>query len=146
MTESLAAAGLRLAATLSRMPVAAIVTSSDEPPNDTNGSGTPVTGRMPITAPMLMNAWTDDPGGDARGEQRAEAVGRPQRGPHAEHREGDEQADDEQRADQAELLTDDGEDEVGVGVGQEAPLGPAGAQADAGTPPSRGRPSDWMVW
>ena len=48
----------RCRATFSRMPAAAIVTSSDEPPKDMNGSGTPVTGSRPITAPMLMNACT----------------------------------------------------------------------------------------
>ena len=37
--------------------MAARVTTSDEPPNDTNGSGTPVMGRTPTTAPMLTKAW-----------------------------------------------------------------------------------------
>ena len=37
-------------------------------------------------------------------------------------------------ADQPELLADDGEDEVGVRVGEEVPLGPAGAEPDAGEP------------
>ena len=31
--------------------------TSDEPPNETNGNGRPVTGSSPITAPILMNAW-----------------------------------------------------------------------------------------
>ena len=38
--------------------MAAMVTTSDDPPNDTNGSGTPVMGSTPTTAPMLTNAWT----------------------------------------------------------------------------------------
>src|SRR5204863_7117244 len=41
-------------ATLSSTPTANSRITSDEPPNDTKGSGTPVTGRMPITAPMFM--------------------------------------------------------------------------------------------
>src|SRR3546814_13669286 len=39
---------------------------------------------------------------------------------------------DLQATDEAELLADDGEHEVGVGLGQEAPLGPAGAEPGAG--------------
>ena len=31
---------------------------SEEPPDDTSGSGTPMTGSRPMTAPMLMTAWT----------------------------------------------------------------------------------------
>jgi hypothetical protein len=40
-----------------RMPEAAIVTTRDEPPAETNGRGTPVMGRTPTQAPTLMNAW-----------------------------------------------------------------------------------------
>ena len=36
---------------------AAMITSSDEPPNDTNGNGTPVIGNAPTTAPMFTKAW-----------------------------------------------------------------------------------------
>ena len=41
----------------SSMPEANIVVMSEEPPEDTSGSGTPMTGSRPITAPMLMIAW-----------------------------------------------------------------------------------------
>ena len=34
-----------------------VVTRAD-PPADTSGSGTPMTGRAPMTEPMLMIAWT----------------------------------------------------------------------------------------
>ena len=47
-------------AMLSRRPVAARLTSSAEPPNDTNGSGTPVIGMRPITAPMFTAACTSN--------------------------------------------------------------------------------------
>jgi hypothetical protein len=42
--------------TFRSMPTAAIIGTSDEPPEDTNGSGTPVIGNSPTTAPMLMTA------------------------------------------------------------------------------------------
>ena len=70
---------------LTRMPVANMVVISAEPPNDTNGSGIPVTGSSPTTAPMLMTAWPTTHIGDAGREQRAEPVGRAQRGADAEH-------------------------------------------------------------
>ena len=38
------------------MPHAASVTTSDDPPNDKNGNGKPVTGSSPTATPMLMNA------------------------------------------------------------------------------------------
>ena len=124
-----------------------MVTTSDEPPEETNGSGTPVIGRRPMTAPMLTNAWTTNQAVMPDGQQHAEAVGGAQGGADAEDAERDEQADDHDGADQAELLADDGEDEVGVGVGQEAPLGPAGAEARRRSSPPEARPtSDWMVW
>src|SRR5581483_11913673 len=44
-------------ATFNSTPTAPIAITSDEPPYDTNGSGTPVTGSRPMTAPMLMTAW-----------------------------------------------------------------------------------------
>jgi hypothetical protein len=39
------------------MPSATIVTISDDRPDDTSGSGTPVMGSSPSTAPMLTSAW-----------------------------------------------------------------------------------------
>src|SRR2546430_2304852 len=40
----------------SKIPAAPIVITSEDPPNETKGSGTPVTGSTPITAPMLIRA------------------------------------------------------------------------------------------
>ena len=37
--------------------VATRLTISEVPPNEMNGSGTPVTGHDDVTTPMLMNAW-----------------------------------------------------------------------------------------
>ncbi len=39
------------------MPSATMVTTSDEPPLETSGNGTPITGRTPMTTPMLISAW-----------------------------------------------------------------------------------------
>jgi hypothetical protein len=40
------------------IPTAASETTRAEPPNDTNGSGTPVIGRSPVTAPRFTTACT----------------------------------------------------------------------------------------
>ena len=42
----------------SRIPTAAKLTTSDEPPALTNGSVMPVMGSRLTTTPMLMKAWT----------------------------------------------------------------------------------------
>src|SRR5581483_4693161 len=47
-------------ATFNRMPAAAIVASNEEPPKEMNGSGTPVIGSTPMTAPMFTNACTQN--------------------------------------------------------------------------------------
>jgi hypothetical protein len=39
------------------MPRANIVVMRAEPPEETSGSGTPMTGSRLMTAPMLMTAW-----------------------------------------------------------------------------------------
>src|SRR6516162_7844038 len=44
-------------ATLARMPTAPMVMTSEDPPKETKGSGTPVTGSRPTTAPILITAW-----------------------------------------------------------------------------------------
>ena len=40
------------------MPRANMLVMSEDPPEDTSGSGTPMTGSRPMTAPMLMRACT----------------------------------------------------------------------------------------
>ena len=44
------------AATSPALPTASIVVTSEEPPEETKGSGTPMTGSMPMTEPMLIIA------------------------------------------------------------------------------------------
>ncbi len=57
------------------------------------------------------------------------------RRPGSPHRRREEEREHQQRADQAELLADDGEDEVGVRLGQFAPFLQAGADARPNQPP-----------
>ena len=38
-------------------PMASMPANSDDPPYDTKGRGTPVTGMMPRHMPMFWNAW-----------------------------------------------------------------------------------------
>ena len=103
-------------------PAAAMVITSDEPPKEMNGSGIPVTGSTPTTAPMLISVSAADPGHEPEREQRAEAVGRLRGRPDPEPHEAAEEDEHQSGPDDAELLADDREDEVGVRVGQEAPL------------------------
>ena len=119
-------------ATFTRTPAPTIVQTSAVPPNDTNGKGTPVTGSTPTTPPRLSTAWPTiqavAPAASSvpnRSGARA-AVRIPI--DRDEHEDGD----DQQRAEQTQLLADHREDEVGVRGGQEAPLGAARAEADTG--------------
>src|SRR5205807_5765270 len=74
-------------------------------------------GEHPDHRPDVDEGLANDPRRDAGGEESAEAIGGLEGSAHAEDCEGSEQADHEEGADEAQLLTDDGEDEVGVGVG-----------------------------
>ena len=42
---------------LSKIPILAKVKTSDVPPNEISGSGMPVIGSIPVTAPILITAW-----------------------------------------------------------------------------------------
>ena len=94
--------------------------NSDDPPYDTNGSGTPVTGMMPRHMPMFWKVWKPNQHAMPGRGHPAEHVGRGgsdrQRPPDHQAQQGDHQAG----AEQAELLTRDGEHEVGVLLGHEA--------------------------
>ena len=89
----------------------------------------PVIGSSPTTAPMLITACPTMPivipaarsapnRSGARNATRMPRTAKPMNS-----------AIDEQTAEQAELLADDGEDEVGVRVREEVPLGAAGAES-----------------
>ena len=88
-----------------------------EPPYDMNGSGMPVIGMMPIVMPMFSNIWNANIASTPTATQRAEEVGRQQRdAPEAPHEQPVER-DQRRAADEAELLADHREDEVGVLLG-----------------------------
>src|SRR5439155_7396990 len=60
-------------------PIAARFVIIDEPPTDTNGSGMPVIGAIPIVMPMLTNTWnrnmkTSPPATIAEKRSRAEVT------------------------------------------------------------------------
>ena len=80
---------------------------------------------------MLMIAWNAMSATTPEAEVGAEGLRgverRAQAAPDHDAVEGDQQAD----ADEAELLADDGEDEVGVRLGEEEELLPPVAQAQA---------------
>ena len=92
----------------------------------------PVIGSSPHTAPMLITACPTihavmPAARSAPNRSAARAAARmPSTANPANEREH------EHAAEQAELLGDDREDEVGVRVREEVPLGPAGAEPDAG--------------
>ena len=100
----------------SSMPRASRVVTSEDPPADTSGSGTPMTGNSPMTAPMLMMAWPMSQAMIPAEAIRHEAVLRPRDEPVAGPGEHAEEDEDQERAGQPQLLTDDGEDEVVVGL------------------------------
>ena len=109
---------------------------SADPPLETSGSGTPMTGSSPTTAPMLTRACP-------RIHARTPAVAIltkmssvREHDPEQPDGEQREQREDGERADEPELLADDREDEVVVRLGQPRPLLPALPQAEA--PPAAG--------
>ena len=99
-------------------PTAAIATRSEDPPEDTNGSGSPFVGRSPTTTHMLTTAWVtrsaETP--KARSEPNGSATRRPIRMPR--HRRSPKRATVTDRADEPELLAEDREDEVRVRLGE----------------------------
>ena len=109
--------------TLSRSPTAIQLANMAEPPYETNGSGSPVTGMIPSVIPMLTKVWNanqqttparDEPA-ERSGDRAADAQPAPQQQP--------EQHDERAGADEAELLAGHGEDEVGLLLGHERAVG-----------------------
>ena len=105
-----------------------------EPPAEISGSGTPSTGSSPSTTAMFTSAWPTTHtmtapvtilanGSFAPRRIRAKAIGH-------DH----EQREHHDRTDEPELLADDREDEVVVGLGQPVPLRFRVAQPDAEQP------------
>ena len=102
-----------------------------------------MTGSSASTMPTLMIIWPSSQTTMPKVSVADERVGGVRGDPDRGVRDGEEQRDHQQRADQAELLAEHGEDEVGVRLGQVAPLLLAGADAlaepAAGATARRGR-------
>ena len=118
----------------SRMPTAARLMVSAEPPALMNGSGMPVTGRSAVTTIMLTKAWTTSQVVIPQATRPEKVSGACDRDPVALVRDHDEQRHHRQRADEAPLLADDREDEVGRRGRQVEELLAALAEAEAGEP------------
>ena len=116
-------------------PIAIRFIISDDPPALMSGSGMPLVGASPVTTLMLTNACRRDHHREPDAEQRAEAIRREQR--DAQPAPGDDAERDQHRgrADESDLLADDGEDEIVVGLGQEEQLLNAVARVRGRTQP-----------
>ncbi len=118
----------------SRIPIAARLMVSADPPALMNGSGMPVTGRSAVTTIMLTKAWAMSHVVMPHGEQPGERVRRIDGDPVALVGDDDEQGDDRERADKTPLLADDREDEVRRGRRQIEELLAALTEPKAGDP------------
>ena len=104
------------------MPTATSSTTRLEPPYETNGSGIPVSGASPSTAARLIAAWPQtsavSPAASRlpNGSRHSSATFSPAHAKSAYARISD------AGPDEPELLADDGEDHVGVRLGQEVDL------------------------
>ena len=89
-----------------------------------NGSGMPVIGMIPIVIPMFSKIWNMNIASTPTHDERPEEVAGQLRGsPDAPRRCTANSASSVAAADEAELLADRGEDEVGVLLGHVAELG-----------------------
>ena len=89
----------------------------DDPPALMNGSGSPVTGMIPIVIPMLTKTWKVNMAAmprATRAPNRSRAVGGDHQQSPNDHQEG---GDHEDPADESQLFADRGEDEVGALLG-----------------------------
>ena len=102
-----------------------------------NGSVTPVSGRTLRLPAAMMNAWIPMTSDRPDGEQRPEVVGRRGADPQAALDDHEEQAEDGQDPDDAQLLAERREREVGVDLRDRQPpadLGQARPEPDAEQP------------
>ena len=94
-----------------------------EPPYDMNGSGIPVIGMIPIVMPTFSKIWI----ANIASTPMATSVPKKSDDSRAmrQSRQAKQRVEQQQRgaADEAEVLADRGEDEVGVLFGHEAVLG-----------------------
>ena len=119
--------------------------TSDEPPYETKGRVIPVTGMSLVMPPTTTKTWTasinEKPVANELAERALGADGDPQ--PRADHEQvGDQEGGD---TDQAELLADRREYEVGGGLGDDPGVPLARPQRPTSPrPPRANQPS--MIW
>ncbi len=77
-----------------------------------------MTGNTPVTAAMLSAAWNAEHAGERSCHEPPVRVPRAHGDPDTGIEQNTKAPDNRQRAEQANLLADDGEDEVGVRLGQ----------------------------
>ena len=111
-----------------------------------NGSGTPVSGARPSTVKTLRQRLAQDQRGEAGGQQLG--VGARARLGDAQPGVGDHPVEEQQAEDagHAELLADDGEDEVGVRLGQVEDLLDRLAEPAPKRPPEPSAIWPWTDW
>ena len=122
-------------------PMATQTANIDDPPYDTNGSGSPATGMMPSVMPMFSKAWKANQAmiPAATIVPYSSVVSRAIR--QARHRTTPSSSEDQPGAEEAEFLARDGEDEVGLLLGHEL-AGGLGALEEPGAGESAGADRD----
>ena len=89
-----------------------------------NGRGMPVTGMMPMVMPDVLEDLEHEHGEHADADERAEEVARePGGSPGAPHHDGEQREQRPRAPTKPSSSPTDGEDEVGVLLGDEAALG-----------------------
>ena len=88
-------------AMLASIPAPNRAMTSDDPPNDTNGSGTPVTGQQADHGTDVDDRLADQPGGDAGRHQGGVAGRGPAGDPGSDQGQGQEQPGEDQPPEQA---------------------------------------------
>ena len=100
--------------TFSRMPTAASVGTSDDPPYEMNGSGIPFVGTSESTTLILKSACDHDARHDSQTQQHSKSVGREQSSANAAPEKKRKHCNDCQRANQTKLLANHGKNKIGV--------------------------------
>ncbi len=94
------------------MPMATKEVRIEDPPDETNGSGMPVTGMIPRVIPMFSKMWNSNMQRMPTQMQGPELVPGELRGPPDPPDHHPQQPNEQPGSQEAELLADDGEDEV----------------------------------
>ena len=127
------------------IPTMISMATSDDPPDDTKGSAFPPR-KAPDDHCYVEKRLERNHDGATAGNHGAEVVGGRSRYAHARVQQQQEQRHHHERAHQAQLLANDGEDEVGVGLGKVQVLLMGVAQALPEQAAARQGVSEWISW